>query len=407
MYFNRTFDNYAFIVCSVILDVLLVKIVDGGINVKRRWLICLITVLVVIGSIVVFQMFDFENEKKHLFANADTSAYKYGVIYSYHNQDAVVQIYSSTGELLNSDFIDGVRACGLCSSTGKPMLKDDSVYYYVSDAAFDASVSNCILKIKADDLTYEKIDLNMETNYTYEFTIDGEGEKAYAYYSGAPEWGCVYSTQMNTGAHERFAFEDLQGYTTFITADSHFWPLDMVCYEDINYYIGYIVDSYNRKLCIVKVEDFTFSVECVLEGNLYARGSNCIDEYLYFSAYIDRKASYIYRYNLEEKSIDAKMTLDYYSNDIDICKVEKSIVILNCDSSGAEKMRKVVYATKELMEEKIYEIVPRVRIYDFQPDRIICSDGSSIYVYDYAWSEISSFALAGVSEMKFSGIFVN
>lgn len=383
------------------------KSVDRGIKVTRRCLVCVIAVAIVIGGIVIFQIFNLENEEKNLFDNKDANAYKYGVIYSYHNQDAVVQIYSEHGELLNSNLIEGVRACGLCSSTGKPMLIDDNVYYYVSDAAFDSSVSNCIVKIDADDLTYEKISINMETNNTYNFTIDLDNPKVYAYYSGSPEWGCVYSTKMDTGEYEWYAFKDLQGYSEYLSEDDHFWPLDMVCYENKNYYLGYIVNSYDRQLCIVTVDDGAFDVKVALNGVLYANSSTCIDEYLYFSACVNDNASYIYRYNLRNNSIDAKIKLDYYSDDIDVLEIGESVVILNCSSSGTKELRKVVYLTKELKNENIYEIVPLIRIYDFQTDSIVCSDGQSIYIYDYNWNEINSFALSGVSEMKFSGIFVN
>lgn len=380
---------------------------SGGLFVKKSWISCIATITIIIVSVVVMITVFNNSKKNNLFENENTNEYKYGAIYSYHTQDAVVQIYSAGGELISSDLIEDVRACGICSSSGKPMMKLGDLYYIVTDAAFDRTVSNCILKLNADKLTYERIDMGMKKNFTYVFTIDDNEKNAYAYYSGEPEWGCVYSTKINDGSNELYRFDEFQNYGEYISEGAHFWPLDMVCYEDVNYYIGYIVDSYNRTLCVASVKDFVFNVETVLEGYLYANGSKCIDEYLYFSAFIDSKASYIFRYNIKEKSIDSSMTLEYYSSNIDINEVDESIVILNKSYfSDVDALRKIVYSTKKLELEKIYEIEPFVIMYDFCSENIVCSDGTSIYVYDYNWKEIESFSLVSVSGMKFSGIFV-
>ena len=83
----------------------------------------------------------------HRTAKTEKKDYLFGVIYSYHDRDAVVQYYSEDGICLFEDSIPNVRACGLCSSTGKPYMKINGMYYFVSDAAFDSSNPNCILRI--------------------------------------------------------------------------------------------------------------------------------------------------------------------------------------------------------------------------------------------------------------------
>ena len=97
--------------------------------------------------------------------------YMFGVIYSYHDRDAVVQYYSEDGIYLFEDSIPNIRACGLCSSTGKPYMKINGMYYFVSDAAFDNSNANYILKIDPVQCTYTSIHTGMDNNFTYTFNF--------------------------------------------------------------------------------------------------------------------------------------------------------------------------------------------------------------------------------------------
>ena len=347
------------------------------------------------------------NDGIQLFSNEDIDKYAYGVIYSYHNVDTVVQLYSSDGTLIRTANIENVRACGMCSSPGKPYIKHDGYYYFVSDAAFDTNLKNSVIKLDPKNVRYERIELSMKSGFTYDFSIDTHDNMISSYYSGQPEWGCVYETSIKNDENRYYAFNELENFENVVPADAHFWPLDAIHLEDSDYFIGYITSpiSGTRTLCIINVKGEYFDILCSLNGFLYADGNVCIDNFIYFSVFDNKDNAKILRYNIQEKKVDASLSLDYQSRDVDIYESDKQLVILNCDLNYSDQQRKAVYTSKELHIENTFDIGRPLRIFDFSSNKIVCSDTENIYVYDLEWNELTTFAIVKEPNMKFSGIF--
>lgn len=373
---------------------------------ETKWLKnCLMFVIILILTACIASCGHSESDGIQLFTKEDVNNYSYGVVYSYHNVDAVVQLYSSNGTLLNTTTLENVRACGLCSSSAKPFIKFNEDYYFVSDAVFDPSLKNCIIRIDPQKVKYKHIEIGMPTNYAYNFSIDPDENTISAYYSGQPEWGCIYEISMKEGNTEYFAFSELENFSNVIPENAHFWPLDAIILDDYNYYIGYITDSYNRTLSIARVVDRKFELLCSLNGYLYADGSLYDGNNIFISVYSGKDDAQILRYNVESSVVDASLSLEYRSTDVDIHQQNSDLVIVNCDLEYSEQQRKVIYASDRLQVKNTYNIAQPLRMYDFKSDKIVCTDKSSIYVYDYTWNEIASFKLVQEPDMKFSGIF--
>lgn len=332
--------------------------------------------------------------------------YMFGVIYSYHDRNAVVQYYSEDGIYLFEDSIPNIRACGLCSSTGKPYMKINGMYYFVSDAAFDNSNANYILKIDPVQCTYTSIHTGMENNFTYTFTVDDRNGTVYSYYSGAPEWGCVYSSNLDGMRQDYCLFNALEGYAKYISDTEHFWPLDMVCDEEIQYYIGYIVNSVERTLCISSVTNNEFKVLATLNGYLFSNGMIFSDGDIYFSVFREGTRTCIYRYNVKDCSLDKHISLPYVSNNVDIVSHKDRLVLLDCSRSDSDAIKQILYIDSDLEILDEFVVSHDLRVYDFRKDSFVCSDGRFVYIYDLNWNEKHAFALPGIQGMKFSGLIV-
>lgn len=342
-----------------------------------------------------------------LFSKEDVDDYAYGVIYAYHNVDAIVQLYASDGSLIRKANMENVRGFGLCSSSTKPYVKYDDCYYYVSDAAFDPNLKNSVVKLNPKSVTYERIELSMENNFTYDFSIDAHDNVISAYYSGSPEFGCVYETAMKNGENQYYAFNTLENYEAVISSGSHFWPLDAIHCEDLDYFIGYITNQSlgSRTLAIGMVKKDSFDILCHFNGYLYAKGFLYDNDSLYVTAFDSKDNAKVMKYHIPTMTTDASLSLDYKSSDVKLYQWDEQLLILNCDMDYPEQHRKAIYTTKELRIEETYDIAQPIRICDISSEKIVCSDTENIYVYDHEWNQTTSFAVEKEPQMKFSGIF--
>ena len=165
------------------------------------------------------------------------------------------------------------------------------------------------------------------------------------------------------------------------------------------------MNSTKRILCISSVQNNCFDIMVTLDGYLFGNGMLGIDNNIFLSVYNNANEAFVYKYNIINSSFDKRMELPYFSNNVDIFPYMDNLALLDCSRSDNGSEKKIIYISKNLTAIKEYAVFHNLRMYDFQKDCIICSDGHFIYVYDLDWNENGSFALNGVQGMKFSGLF--
>lgn len=341
----------------------------------------------------------------NIFSKSDINEYEYGIIYSYHDVNALISIYNYDATLLDSkSYI--ARAMGICSSSGTPEINFGNSWYIASDSVFDQMLESSVVHIDTKNLSINNISTNIDGCYTYDMYISNDEKYLYTFYATGVE-GYIYITRISDEILiKKIALSELLTETN-ISSTSFFWPMDMIEYNDSIFIIGHLINNGNREFLIIEVNtDITLIKNYqIIENYGYAHSCCIYKDNLYIALWnlVNNEATIcitnLSDLNINNHSINiTSIHSTLFLKDDKIYFVKNKMLNIDGTSELIIYNLNMEIINSYIINESTYQVL-------FSKSNIIFGTEDSIIIYDYDMSNKKTIKVQKPTGMKYSTIF--